>query len=773
MADTMGPETAAGRGENGSTEPGAPSWGLLLGLFLLGLSLVAVQARNAPPAPRGAETPAAEFSASRAGDVLRTLVGDGRPHPVGSPANDLVRERILAELRRLGYTPEVQDGVWCSFNGPCARLRNVIARFGGGSPVKPRTAVLLMAHYDSVPAGPGVSDDLSGVAAILEVARALKAGPALKSPVIFLLNEGEEAGLLGAELFSRRHPAAGEVGVVVNLEARGTAGPSLMFETSGEDAWMVSRYASAAPHPVTNSLYATIYDLMPNDTDLSVFKRDGVNGINFAFVENPSFYHTTRDSVENLSMASLQHHGDNALAAVRGLSEENLASPPVGDAVFFDVLSLFVVRWPKPWTSALAVLALMLVAIAARRALRSHAARLPRRGLLFGILAFWGAVVAAGLAAFGLFTAMRGAMPNNWVDRPQAEIAAFWMLGIALPLIVAGAAGRRAGGIGLWSGVWIGWAVLGVAVAVTAPGIAYLFVVPALFAGLLGLLTVPARLPSTLVPAVVAGLLWMPVLGPLYVGLGAPALVAIGLLVGLMVTPLMPLAPAAGPRSRRWLPVAALAAMVVLAALAFLSAPFSKAAPQPVPIQLQQDGDTGEARWLALGGRTLPEELRKAARFSQDREQIFDWGSPGYRAFIAPAPHLDVPGPQVSILDDQTVGGQRYLRLLLTSNRGAREAALLFPKEAGLKSATVDGAHVELPGGGDAPMFSVIGSITLPPEGAELKLVLARPGPADVYLYDQSEGLPPTGDGLLKARPDSAVSFQDGDTTSITRKLRL
>ncbi len=787
MADTKGRETAAGTVENGiGAAWSAPSWGLLLGLILFGLTLVLVQARDEPPAPRGADAPAAEFSAARAGDVLRTLVGDGRPHPVGSPANDLVRERILAELRRLGYAPEVQDGVWCSYDGPCARLRNVVARFEGasgpGEPGKPGTpggAVLLMAHYDSVAAGPGVGDDLSGVATILEVARALKTGPPLKSPVILLLDDGEEAGLLGAELFANRHPAAREVGVVVNLEARGTGGPSLMFETSGEDAWMISRYASAATHPVTSSLYATIYDLMPNDTDLSVFKRKGVNGINFAFLENPNFYHTPQDSVDNLSMASLQHHGDNALASVRALSEENLAAPPAGDAVFFDVLSLGVVRWPKGWTLPLAVLALALTAIAARRALRrpdglSQLPQIPRRALLFGILGFWGTVVVSGLAAFGLYTAVRGAMPYNWVDRPQAEIAAFWMLGTALTLLIAGALGRRAGEVGLWSGVWIGWSVLGVAVAIAAPGIAYLFVVPALIAGVLGLLTAPGRLASALVPGLAAAVLWMPVLSPLYGGLGSTALIAIGLLVALIATTLSSLVPASGILGRRWLPLAALAVMAVCLTMAFLSAPFSKAAPQPVPLQFQQDADTGQARWLALGGRPLPGELRKAAQFSTNREQIFEWGSPNYRAFIAPAPHLEAPGPQVSVLEDSTVNGERHLRLLLTSNRGAREAALLIPKEAGLKSAAVDGAEVLLvQEGRPKGMFSAIGSITLPAEGVEVKLVLTKTGPADLFLYDQSEGLPPAGEALLRARPDDAVSFQDGDTTSLVRKLRL
>lgn len=744
------------------------SWGLLAGLILYGLTLLLVQARQEPAAARGADAPAAEFSGTRAIEVLRTLVGDGSPHPVGSPADDRVRERIVAELRRLGYSPEIQEGAWCNRRGLCARLRNVVARLDGTSPGK---AVLLMAHYDSVPAGPGVSDDLSGVATILEVARALKSGPPPKSPVVLLLNEGEEAGLLGAELFAARHPAARDIGVIVNLEARGTAGPSLLFETSGDDAWMVDLYAGAAPHPVTSSIYATIYDLLPNDTDLTVFKRSNVNGINFAFIGNPNFYHTSRDNVDSLSTASLQHHGDNALAAARALAQADLASPPKGDAVFFDVLSFGVVRWPKGWTPVLAVLALVLVAVAVMRALRRP--EVLRRALLFGVLGFWGTVAAALLLAAGLFLLVRGAMPYTWVDQPQSELAAFWMLGLAVALLVGGAVSRRTGSVGLWSAVWIGWSVLGLVVALAAPGISYLFVVPALAAGVLGLLTVPGGLASTLVPGLVAAVLWMPILSPLYDGLGGPALVAIGLLVAVLVTTLSPLIPASGALGRRWLPLAAFVLALVCIGLAFASAPFSEDTPQPLDFQLVQNADSGQARWLAFAPRSLPPAVRQAGSFPQQKERAYSWGPEGYRAFVSPAPRLDAPGPQVSVLEDAVVDGQRRVRLLLASNRGAREAALVAPEGAKLVSATVDGAPVPLQADAGPGGFLGIGSVTMRPDGVEVALVLGEIKPLDWYLYDLSAGLPPAGEGLLRARPSSAVPVQDGDTTLIERKVRI
>jgi acetylornithine deacetylase/succinyl-diaminopimelate desuccinylase-like protein len=205
---------------------------LIAGLALLALVLGLTVFQSKPPAPKAKEVPLTEFSAGRAGDILRNLVGDGSPRPVGSPANARTREKILGHLRWLGYTPEVQEAVACDWGG-CARVWNILARLEGREKGK---AVLLMAHYDSVAAGPGVSDDLTGVAAVLEVARVLKAGPPPRNPVVFLLDDAEEEGLLGAKAFATQHPAAAQVGVVVNLEARGSGGPSLMFETSGRRA---------------------------------------------------------------------------------------------------------------------------------------------------------------------------------------------------------------------------------------------------------------------------------------------------------------------------------------------------------------------------------------------------------------------------------------------------------------------------------------------------------------------------------------------------------
>ena len=356
---------------------------LLWSLFLIALVFTLVCIRYRPPSPKRADAPAADFSAARARQYLQGLVGDGTPHPIGSAANEQVRSRILSELLKMGYAPEVQRDTACSRFGACGEVKNVLARLLGS---EPGPAVLLAAHYDSVSAGPGASDDGAGVAAVLEIARALEAAPPPRHTIILLIDDGEEAGLLGARAFVQSHPWAKDVGAAVNLDARGTSGPSLMFETGSANAWLVHVFSRAVKHPMASSVFYTAYKLLPNDTDFTIFKAQGYQGFNLAFIDNASQYHTPLDNFANADPASMQHQGENALALLRALSNEDLGNLPRGDAVYFDLFALWIVSWPSSWTVWFAALALVLIILAISKLIRVGNLRVSE--LLWGLIAW-------------------------------------------------------------------------------------------------------------------------------------------------------------------------------------------------------------------------------------------------------------------------------------------------------------------------------------------------------------------------------------------------
>jgi len=740
--------------------------GLAAALVLLALGLLLAVVQSGPPAAKPKDAPPAEFSAGRAREVLRDLLADGAPHPVGSPANAQVRERILAQLRQLGYAPEVQEGFACAANGSCARVENVLARLAGGEPGK---SVLLSAHYDSVPAGPGASDDLAGVAAVLEVARALKAAPPLRHGVLLLIDDGEEAGLLGAHAFTERSPTMREVGAVVNLEARGTTGPSLMFETSGSDVWTVSQFAARAPRPFTSSLFPTVYQYLPNDTDLTLFKALGVPGLNFAFIGDPSRYHTPRDNFANASPGSLQHHGDNALAAVRGLANGDLERPPQGRAVFFDLFHLTVVRWPAGLSPLLGILALVLVLAAVVLARRRG---LTWGSLLLGLLITPAALLLTLVAAFGLQALLAGAFPSPWVAQPWPAMAAFWLASFAVTVWTAVLLTRRGGFAGVWAGIWILWSLLGILLGLLLPGVSYLFIAPALVAGVAGL-TGAGRPLASILPVLAVAVIWFPSLTLLYDGLGLTGLLVTALLLAFAYATLAPLVAVAGSFGRRWLPLAAAVAAVVFAVLAMVSPPFSPSSPRVLTVQLHEDADSGAARWLLRGAPPFPPAVLKAGGFPQRPEVPFPWSPPMARALAAPAPSPRAAAPELAVLEDSTMNGKRHLRLRLTSPRGAPAGTVYVSKGARLESIAIDGQPIPVTEWGAKEEWRPYTNLTLPAQGSELTLVLGNAQPVDWYVLDRTYGLPPSGQALLAARPKDAVPIQEGDVTLVSRKVRI
>lgn len=315
-----------------------------------------------------------DFSIDRAFAHVKTIAS--QPHPAGSAANAKVREYLRNDLTSLGLKPEVQTATILRRAGEWQVVNNVIARLPGKTRKRP---IMLAAHYDSVDGGPGAGDDTAGVAALLETARALRASGPLDREVILLITDGEERGLLGARGYFERHEAdywRSEIGLVMNFEARGTAGPSIMFETAPHNLSFIRLFASTSPYPIGNSLSYDVYRLLPNNTDFTVFRWAGLKGLNFAFIGNYFYYHTGKDSIENLDRDSLYHHGVSALALARRFGElsdeelDGLLSDHQPNAVYFNLWTTLLARYSANWIWPLSILQLLLAAFVLTRGFR-------------------------------------------------------------------------------------------------------------------------------------------------------------------------------------------------------------------------------------------------------------------------------------------------------------------------------------------------------------------------------------------------------------------
>lgn len=719
-------------------------------------ALVALQWRG--PSPKPADAPSGAFSATRAFDVLRTTIG-AVPHPIGSEANRAVRDRIVARLADLGYETRVRHEFACDAYSVCGWTDNIVAHPPGqsGGPM-----VMMTAHYDSVPAGPGASDDGTGVAALLEIARAVRTEHFL-NPIMFLIDDGEEAGLLGAEAFLQT-PAARFASAVINVEARGTNGPSSLFETSARNRWFLPIVARALPHPATNSLFYTIYQRLPNDTDVTVFKRAGLTAVNFAFIGNVDYYHTPLDDAAHVNLRTLQAQGDNTLAALRALANAELGRQSDDDAVWFDVLGLFVIWWPARWTFFFALLSLGTAIVAAAVLVRDKESTVNE--IAAGILAVIPSVALAAIASFVLSLLSSARSQGPWLAFPGAALAAAWIAGIIATLAIGGAFRRRARSGALFAGIAIAWNVAAICVSVPLAGVSHLLLVPAIALSIASLLRAIA-IDNDVVPeiacAAVAAVLWFPFLTEIYAAIGRPSLMLISAGAAVVATTFAPLF-ATRPRTV----ISGAAAAVVLALASSLLPPVTAGRPQHVSVAYVDDGAT--SRWVTS---TATAKMRAAARFEPSGKALFPW-SRSIGALVAPAPRLNVPAVSVTKTSEFRQA-KRTVTLHVASARKASRLTLFFHSPATIERVRINGV---------APPSSERARRRLEPGwhmaavrgGGAMDVEITTRGhlPIDVVAIDTTFGLPAEGQGIADARNRSnAVPSDDGDTTVTMRRARF
>ncbi|MGO9268767.1 MAG: M20/M25/M40 family metallo-hydrolase [Terriglobia bacterium] len=751
MANELSPKQASAVASIGT---------LILIAVLLFLAVYQVQ----PPAPVAASAPPTEFSAERAMGQLRSIARE--PHPTGWPENVRVRDYLVSRLQALGLDPQVQTATVVRYEhkwgGPAvaSTVNNIVARLQGTANTK---AVMLAAHYDSVPTGPGASDDGSGVVTLLETARALKAGPPLPNDVIFLITDGEELGLMGAQGFVNEHPWVKDVGVALNFEARGACGPSFMFETSQHNGWLIREFAQAAPHAATSSFAYEAYKHLPNDTDLTVFKSAGVAGLNFAYIGCWARYHTMRDDLENISAASVQQDGSYALALARHFGGLDLTHTSAPDAVYFSLLGM-TVHYPEALAVPLMVLAVFLFLGVAALGLRKR--QLTWGGILASFLAWLGgALLAAAFAHFAWLVLRRTSLVNllPYGMSYNGDFYAYGFLALTVAILCAlyVALGRKIRLGNLIFGALAWWAILTVVTSLLLKGASYLFTWP-LLASLVELgYAFTRRDPeveeeSALVwamPAIVGILLFggLPYLLVMLISTTVLPVVVIvtALLVGLLIPQIHIMT-----SHRRWLlPAGALVAALVLFVAAMAHTGYDAADPRADSIAYALDADTGKAMWASRD--SAPDAWTSQFLGAGARSRDLGHFSFVFRtARVGDAPSIPLAAPTAVVTDDVTLGEVRDIRMLISS---PRQAIILWlgVENARLLAADVNGEKVTVPTAGlDHWALLYVGA---PANGLVVTLKVPVSQPPALTVVDETPGLPQIAGKLFRPRPDDLM----------------
>lgn len=120
-------------------------------------------------------------------------------------------------------------------NTETENTRNVIAQTSTGAT---DNVVVVGAHLDSVPEGPGINDNASGVAAVLETAVQLGADPNITNAVRFAFWGAEEVGLVGSERYleALTDEERLDIALYLNFDMLGSPNPGhLVFDGDDSD----------------------------------------------------------------------------------------------------------------------------------------------------------------------------------------------------------------------------------------------------------------------------------------------------------------------------------------------------------------------------------------------------------------------------------------------------------------------------------------------------------------------------------------------------------
>ncbi|MDT0539000.1 M28 family peptidase [Croceitalea sp. P059] len=734
-----------------------------------------------PTYSAGEEIERTSFSVDRALSHVKNLSLE--PHGVGFPGHERAAAYIIGELSKMGLKTTTQEGYTAGDWGNLSKATNIIAKIKGTEAGK---ALVLLSHYDSSPHSSfGASDAGSGVATILEGIRAFMAENKIpKNDIIILITDSEELGLNGADLFVKEHPWTKNVGLVLNFEARGSGGPSYMLiETNRGNSTLIKEFSKAKPdYPVANSLAYSIYKMLPNDTDLTVFREDAdIEGFNFAFIDDHFDYHTALDTYERLDRNTLAHQGSYLIPLLNHFSESDLtALKSLNDDVYFNLPYFKLVSYPYDWIwpmfALTIILFLTLIVVGIKK--RSLKINLMLKGFVPMLLS------VAFNGAFGYFswTALKWWYPgfkdmlHGFTYNGHSYILAFSLFALGVCFFVYNRFRKTSTPNLLVAPITL-WIVICGLVAVYIQGASF-FIVP-LF-GLLAafMVTINQEKPNPfllLFLALPALFIFAPFIKMFPVGLGLGMMVAATIFVTLLYFFLLPLLGLTKHKLRFAVVSFLLFAMVSIGA--HINSGFNEERPKPSSLLYVYDADTNKAKWATYDNVLIDwnsqylENNEEPLAEKTLNKTISSKYSTGF-TYTSVAPTKALALPETIITTDTIQGDKRIISLCITPKRPINRLEV-FTNDIELEKASVNGIELSEFYLENRRYGKLITHYVSNNDYTELELEFQKDQALELTLYEASNDLLDNSQFSVPQRPKSSIPmpFVLNDATLIIKKI--
>lgn len=730
------------------------------------------------------DTPLNEFSLKRALSHVNEI--SAKPHYVGSDNHNVTADYIQQELRKLGLEPTIQEGTTLSDWGNLVKSKNILARIKGSGSSQ---ALMLLSHYDSAPhsSSPGASDNAVGVATILEGIRAfIHNKTPHKNDIIILFSDAEELGLNGAALFVTQSGWASQTGLVLNFEARGTAGPSYMLmEVAGGNSAMVKGFQDAkTTFPVANSLMYSVYKMLPNDTDLTVFREQaGIQGFNFAFIDDHFNYHTAQDDIDHLDQRSLQHQGSYLMPLLKHFSNENLAALKSDeDHVYFSIPFGFV-NYPfsfiYPMLIVASLLFLFLVFIGIGK--RNLVPRLIGKGFINLLLS----IAVCGILGFFIWKTLLLVYPqytdilHGFTYNGHYYILAFCFLALTIGFIFFNKPTTEIEVMSQTVAPITIWLLINLALAIYLPGAAFLIIPVFAVLIMFGYYVVLQRtnLLLNLVMSIPAIIIIVPFIWMFPIGLGLKVLFGSMILTVLTFSILLPVS-AAFHRKYIFGGLSAVLS-IILFVYAHLNSDYQPGKAKPNSLVYILDADTKKAEFATYDtyvddwtAKYLGNKPKEASHLNV--HPLFSKYNSGF-TMSNHAPVVSLAQPTITFLRDSIIGNQRHLKISIKPNRRVNRYDIFANQNLTIHNLRANGATAL--GQKGSPFLrrnaKILSYYVVDQQPLELSFSINKNAPLDFHLLEASFDLLSNSNLKISERPTDMIPkpFVLTDAVIIKKKI--
>lgn len=753
-----------------------------IALLLLALAVYYSFKSLMPSYESDSKTDISSFSTDNALTHVKQLSLE--PHAVGFSGHSNALTYVISELKSMGLQTITQEGYTAGDWGNLSKATNVLARIKGSEDGK---ALMLMSHYDSNPhSSLGASDAASGVAIIIEGVRAFIAdNNTPKNDIIILITDAEELGLNGADLFVNNHPWAEDVGLVLNFEARGSGGPSYMLiETNRGNGKLIKEFTKANPeYSVANSLAYSIYKMLPNDTDLTVFREDGdIDGFNFAFIDDHYDYHTALDNYERLDRNSLAHQGSYLMPLLNHFSNADLDNlKSLDDYIYFNVPFFRLVSYPFEWIwpmfiiAALVFIGLLLLGFKKKV--------LNAKSIFIGFIPLLLVLLLNGLFGYISWPFLKWWYPDyqdmlhGFTYNGHTYILEMAFLAVGTCFFIYNRFKKINTPSLLVAPIFI-WLVICGLVAHYLKGASF-FIVP-LF-GLLAafLVYINQEKPNALLLLFLAlpGIfIYAPFIKMFPVGLGLKMMAAATIFVTLLYFIVLPLFRQIKNPVR--LTILAFILFAIFAISAHLNSGFSENNPKPSSLLYVYDADENTAKWATYDNRTIGWNGQyfgegKKPISKESSTIISSKYSTGF-TYVAETEPKTIKAPRIDIVQDTVVGDERLITLCVTPQRDVNRLEV-YTNTISINNATINTIKLSDYFLENRRYGKLITHYISDNDFTEIELSIPKEEPLELTFFEASNDLLTNKQFSVPERPKNSIPmpFVLNDAILVTKTLKF